>query len=149
MNWRDVPLAEERDTGHVHLEYGPLTNGVALSIGNPHIVFFVDDLASINIESAAPDIQRDSLFPAEVNVGIAEIKSPGYMNLKVYERGAGLTTACGSGACAAVYAAWQRGLTDRKVMTVRMSAGEMRIEIREDGNAVMTGPVAYCFSGYF
>ncbi len=147
--WRDIPLSEERDTSHVHLVHTPLTDGVALNIGNPHIVFFVDDLGLIDIESVAPGIQNDSLFPEEVNVGVAEIKSPDHLILKVYERGAGLTTACGSGACAAVYAAQLRKLTDRKKMTVTMPAGDMNIEIGDDGVAVMTGPVAYCFSGYF
>jgi len=149
MNWKDVPLAEERDTCHVSLAHIPLTDGVALNIGNPHIVFFTDDLGAVDIESIAPAIQKDALFPEEVNVGVAELRSSDHMILKVYERGAGLTTACGSGACAAVYAAQQRGLTNKKKMTVTMPAGDMFIEIRDDGTAVMTGPVAYCFSGYY
>lgn len=149
MNWKDVPLAEERDTLHLALDYGSLSDGVALSIGNPHVVFFVDDMNSVDIEAIAPGIQKDSLFPEEVNVGVAEIVSPDHMKLKVYERGAGLTTACGSGACAAVYAAIARSLTDKRKMIVGLPAGDMRIEIRRDGNAIMTGPVAYCFSGYY
>ncbi len=148
-DWKDVPLAEARVTNHVELPYPPLTDGVALSIGNPHIVFFTDDLASIDIEAVAPVIQKDALFPRKVNVGVAEIRSADHMLLKVYERGAGLTTACGSGACAAVYAAQQRGLTEEKKMKVTMPAGDMDVEIRDDGTAVMTGPVAYCFSGYY
>lgn len=149
MDWKDIPLAEERDTCHVNLAHTPLTDGVALNIGNPHIVFFTDNLESVDIQTVAPVIQKDSLFPEEVNVGVAEIRSADHMLLKVYERGAGLTTACGSGACAAVYAAQQRGLTDKSKMTVTMPAGDMVIEIRVDGTAVMTGPVAYCFSGYY
>jgi len=149
MNWQDVPLAEERDTCHVLLEHAPLMDGVVLNIGNPHIVFFVDDLEAVDIESTAPAIQKDPLFPDEVNVGVAEIKSADHMVLKVFERGAGLTTACGSGACVAVYAARARGLTDKSKMMVSMPAGNVSIEIRDDGNAVMTGPIAYCFSGYY
>jgi diaminopimelate epimerase len=149
MNWKDIPLAEKRNTCHVDLEHTPLTDGVALNIGNPHIVFFTDDVDSVDIESVAPAIQKDALFPEEVNVGVAALKSPDHMILRVYERGAGLTTACGSGACAAVYAAQQRGLTAKKKMTVTMPAGDMVIEIQDDGTAVMTGPVAYCFSGYY
>jgi diaminopimelate epimerase len=147
--WQDVPLAEEQDTLHVQFDHCSLTDGVALNIGNPHIVFFVDDLEAIDIESIAPVIQKDSLFPQEVNVGIAEVHCAEHMTLKVYERGAGLTTACGSGACAAVYAAQKRGLTDKNRMTVSMPAGDMNIEISDDGNAVMTGPVAHCFTGYY
>jgi len=149
MNWQDVPLAEERNTLHLNLDYGPLTDGVALNIGNPHIVFFVDDLDSVDIESLAPRIQKDALFPNGVNVGIAQIQSNDHMRLTVFERGAGLTTACGSGACVAVYAARARGLTNKNEMTVGMPAGDIGIEIRDDGTAVMTGPVAFCFSGYF
>lgn len=149
MAWQEVPLSEEQDTRHITLQDTPLTDGVALNIGNPHIVFFVDDLASIDIETVAPGIQKDSLFPDEVNVGIAAMTSSNNMNLQVYERGAGLTTACGSGACAAVYAAQLRGLTDKNKMTVTMPAGDMEIEIRDDGMAIMTGPVAFCFSGYY
>jgi diaminopimelate epimerase len=149
MDWQDVPLGEERDTLHLALFHEPLSDGVALNIGNPHVVFFVDDMDAIDIEALAPGIQKDNLFPEEVNVGVAELESSAHMRLKVYERGAGLTTACGSGACAAVYAARARGLTDENKMTVSMPAGDMIIEIRDDGNAVMTGPVAYCFSGFY
>jgi diaminopimelate epimerase len=149
MKWQDIPLAEERDTVHVNLDHEPLCDGVAVNIGNPHVVFFVDALDEIDIRAIAPCIQKDALFPEEVNVGVAEMLSANHMKLKVYERGAGLTTACGSGACAAVQAARARGLTENDTMIVTMPAGDMTIEIRDDGNAVMTGPVAYCFSGYY
>jgi diaminopimelate epimerase len=149
MDWQDVPLAEKWDTCHVTLEHAPLIDGVALNVGNPHVVFFVDEIDAVDLESLAPGIQRDPLFPDEVNVGVAEMRSADHMMLKVFERGAGMTTACGSGACAAVYAARARSLTDKDKMTVSMPAGEMDIEIREDGNVVMTGPVAYCFSGFY
>ncbi len=149
MNWRQIPLAEERDTCHLDLEYGPLNDAVALNIGNPHVVFFVDDLDAIDIEAIAPAIQKNPLFPDEVNIGVAEVRSNERMRLKVYERGVGLTMACGSGACVAVYAARIRGLTDKSKMTVSLPAGDMEIEIHDDGTAVMSGPVAYCFSGYF
>jgi diaminopimelate epimerase len=121
---------------------------VALAIGNPHLVFFVDDLDAVDIETIAPRIQEHSLFPNQVNVGVAQMTSEDGMRLKVYERGAGLTTACGSGACVAAYAALARGLTESRTMTIDMPAGAVGIEIKEDGTAIMTGPVAYCFSGY-
>lgn len=148
MEWRDIPLAEERDTCHLELAFGPLGDGAALAIGNPHIVFFVDDLDAIDIESIAPRIQQHPLFPNQVNVGVVQMTSEDSMRLLVYERGAGLTTACGSGACVAVYAALARGLTDSKTVTVEMPAGPVGIEICDDGTAIMTGPVAFCFSGY-
>lgn len=148
MDWHDIPLAEERDTCHLDLVKGPLTDPVALAIGNPHLVFFVDDLDAIDIEALAPDIQVDPLFPNQVNVGVAQLTADDLMRLKVYERGAGLTAACASGACVAVYAALARGLTDRRTMTVEMPAGAVTVEIKGDGTAVMTGPVAYSFAGY-
>ncbi len=148
MAWQDIPLAEERDTCHLDLSFGPLSDGVALAIGNPHVVFFVDDLDAVDIEAIAPQIQALPLFPNQVNVGVAQMKSVDAMRLKVFERGAGLTTACGSGACVAAYAALARGLTDRRKMTIEMPAGAVGIEITDAAMAIMSGPVAYCFSGY-
>jgi diaminopimelate epimerase len=147
MRWQDVPLAEERDTRNVKIPFGPLQDGIALSIGNPHVVFFVDDLDAIDIEGLAPAIQQLALFPNQVNVGVAQMLAEDRMRLTVYERGAGLTTACGSGACVAVYAALARGLTNKRKMTVQMPAGPVGIEITDDDTAVMTGPVEFCFSG--
>jgi diaminopimelate epimerase len=148
MDWREIPLAEERDTCHLDLAFGPLSDAVALAIGNPHVVFFVDDLEAVDLEALAPQIQQHPLFPNEVNVGVAQMTADDRMRLIVYERGAGLTTACGSGACVAAYAALVRGLTDRKTMMIEMPAGAAAIEITGDGTAIMTGPVAFCFSGY-
>lgn len=148
MHWADIPLAEKRDTCHLDLRYGPLQDPVALSIANPHLVFFVDDVDLVELEKLAPAIQNDPLFPASVNVGIAQLLSDSRMRLRVYERGAGLTMACGSGACVAHFAALARGLTDSRKMSVHLPGGELDIEILADGSAVMTGPVAFCFSGY-
>lgn len=147
MDWRQIPLAEARDTCHLGIGNGPLRDPVALNIGNPHVVFFVDDLDAVDIESLAPAIQTDPLFPAQVNVGVAEMTGPHSLRLAVYERPGLLTTACGSGACVAVQAARARGLTTSRRMTVEMPAGAVEIEIRDDDTAVMTGPVAYAFSG--
>lgn len=149
MDWRRVPLARPVDTCHVDVGSGPLNDGVALTIGNPHIVFFVDDLERVNIASLAPAIQAHELFPAGVNVGVAQMLSDDHVRSVVYERGAGLTAACGSGACVAAYAALARGLTDRRTLRVSMSAGDVTIAVSDDGVATMTGPVAYCFAGCF
>ena len=148
MEWQDIPLAEERDTCHLDLSFGPLSDGVALAIGNPHVVFFVDDIEAVDIEAIAPQIQEHPLFPQQVNVGVAQMTSAYGMRLKVFERGAGLTTACGSGACVATYAALVRGLTDRRKMTIEMPAGAVGIEITDAAMAIMSGPVAYCYSGF-
>jgi diaminopimelate epimerase len=147
MDWRDIPLSEKRDTCHLDVEFGPLKDPVALNIGNPHLVFFVDDVDDVDLESLAPAIQADPLFPEQVNVGIAQMLSESHLRLKVYERGAGLTMACGSGACVAAFAALARGLTESRTMTVELPGGELDIEILTDGSAVLTGPVAFSFSG--
>jgi diaminopimelate epimerase len=147
MDWRAIPLSAERDTCHLDVRYGPLHDPVALNIGNPHVVFFVDNVDDVDIEAIAPRIQNDPLFPQSVNVGIAEMLTDSHMRLKVYERGAGLTMACGSGACVAVFAALARGLTERRRMTVTLPGGDLDIEILADGSALMSGPVAFSFSG--
>jgi diaminopimelate epimerase len=147
MSWQKIPLSRDVDTCHVEID-GPLRDGVALNIGNPHIVFFVDDVDEVDIESIAPSIQKNQLFPNEVNVGLVQMISDNHLKSRVFERGAGLTTACGSGACVAVYAALLRGFTENRQVTVSMPAGDVTIYISEDGVATMTGPVAYCFSGY-
>jgi diaminopimelate epimerase len=147
--WQEIPLVREADTSHVDLDSVSLTNGMVLNIGNPHIVFFVDDIDAVDICGVAPAIQKHELFPQEVNVGIAQMLSDDHLRSVVYERGAGLTTACGSGACVAAYAARVRGLTEEKELTVSMPAGDVRIAISDEGVATMTGPVAYCYSGFF
>lgn len=148
MDWRDVPLAERRDTRHLDFRCGPLADPAALSVGNPHLVFFVDDLEAIDLANLAPRIQRDPLFPEQVNVGVAQMLAPDELRLAVYERGAGLTMACGSGACAAAYAALARGLTDSRSLAVQLPGGRLDVEIMPDGTAAITGPVAWCYSGW-
>ncbi len=149
MDWDKIPLDRKYDTCHLGLESGPLVDPVGVGVGNPHAVFFVTDLNDIAIQRYAPAIQEHPMFPNQVNVGAAQVVDDDHMRLTVYERGAGLTTACGSGACAAVFAARARGLTDSRAMTVAMSAGEVRIEISDDNLATMTGAVEYCFRGEF
>jgi len=147
--WRDVPLAEERDTLHVDVGAGPLTDAVTVSVGNPHAVYFVDDPGAVDLETLAPRIQADPLFPEQVNVGAAKVTDETSMDLRVYERGAGLTMACGSGACAAVFAARARGLTGSRTMTVTLPGGNLDITIDDEGQATQEGPVAFCFEGRF
>ena len=149
LEWQTVPMSEERDTLHVDITSGALSDAVALNVGNPHAVFFVDDLDAVDIVKDAPPIQQLPLFPNEVNVGVAQMLGPTRMRLKVYERGAGLTMACGSGTCAAVIAARARGLTDESCMDVELPGGTAAVEIRSDNTVVMTGPVEFCFSGSF
>jgi len=147
MDWQRIPLAAAEDTLHLPITSGPLGDPVAVNVGNPHAVFFVPDLDAVDLPEHAPAVQRHALFPRQANVGAAELIDAGHMRLAVFERGAGLTMACGSGACAAVFAARARGLTDARRMRVELPGGAVVVEIRDDDVALMTGPVEYCFSG--
>lgn len=147
-DWRDVPLARAADTHHLEVGAAPLGDGVALNVGNPHVVYFVDDVDAVPLGDLAPPILRDPLFPEQVNVGIAEVAGEDRLRVRVFERGAGLTTACGSGACAAACAANIRGLIGADRVTVTMPAGDVTIELDAESRAAMTGPVAYCYGGY-
>jgi len=148
LGWRDIPLAEERDTLVMAAPLHPGLDeaGTCVSMGNPHIVFFMPELDEAFVRSVGPVIERHPLFPEGVNVGFAQVLDRDRIRLKVWERGAGLTQACGTGACAALVAAARRGLTERTA-TVVVDGGELLIEWREDGHVIMTGPAAVDFAG--
>ncbi|MDE0702216.1 MAG: diaminopimelate epimerase [Rhodospirillaceae bacterium] len=145
-DWRDIPLSEDRDTLHLGIAEGPLSDPVGVGMGNPHAVFFVEDAEAVPIERIGPVLEHHRLFPERANIGAAQVKAPGRIRLRVWERGAGLTQACGSGACAAAVAAVRRGLTDRRV-TVEVDGGELQIEWAEDDHVLMSGPTATSFRG--
>jgi len=111
-------------------------------------VFFVDDRAAVDLARLGPELEHDPLFPERANIGIAQVTGTDQLRLRVCERGAGITRACGTGACAAAVAAARRGLTGRRV-TVTLDGGPLDIEWREDGHVLMTGPVATAFVGEF
>jgi diaminopimelate epimerase len=142
LGWQDIPLARPMDTLHLDLPGDP----AAASMGNPHVTYFshpLDDAAAFG-----PRIEHDLLFPERVNVGLVEVLSPTRLRLRVWERGAGLTLACGSGACAALVNAHRRGLAARRAVVV-VDGGELEIAWREDGHVLMTGPVATAYEGQF
>jgi diaminopimelate epimerase len=146
--WQDIPLAREMDTLHLGIGAGPLRDPVGMNIGNPHAVFFVDDLDHVDLTIWGPQLQKDPLFPQEANIGAAQLIDPETLKLSVWERPGALTTACGTGACVAVAAAHRRELTDAARMTVIMPAGSVAIELQADDSVLMTGPVETCFAGY-
>ncbi len=146
LGWQDIPLAEERDTLHLGIENGPLKDPVGVNMGNPHAVFFVDNVESLPMEELGPTLEHHPLFPERANIGAAEVIGKNKLRLRVWERGAGLTRACGTGACAAAVAAARRGLTGRKV-DVTLDGGTLTIEWLENGHVEMTGPVATAFHG--
>lgn len=147
FDWRDIPLAEPVDPLNLPVEAGPLRNGVAVNVGNPHAVFFVENVERVPLQHVGPLIERHPLFPERTNVEAAEVRGRDRLRLRVWERGAGLTRACGTGACAAAVAAAKRGLTDRAV-TVELDGGVLRIEWLRDDHVRMTGPVATAFTGF-
>jgi len=146
LGWRDVPLAFATDTLHLPLARGPVADPAACSMGNPHATFFVAGLDGLDVASLGPSLERDPIFPERANIGFAQVLSPGHLRLIMWERGAGMTLACGSGACAAAVNAARRGLTGRRVR-VSLPGGDLDILWREDGHVEMTGPVASVFTG--
>jgi diaminopimelate epimerase len=146
LDWRDIPLARPMDTLGLDLTVGPGSHPAAASMGNPHATFFVPDIDAIPITEIGPILEHDPLFPERANIGFAQVLSPERIRLRVWERGAGLTLACGSGACAALVNASRRGLTGREA-TVVVDGGELTIAWRDDNHVHMTGPVATSFTG--
>ena len=146
FEWQDIPLSENVDTCHLPLQAGELQDPVAVNIGNPHAVFFVPAVNRIPMEELGPRLETASLFPDRANIGVAEQIKPDRLRLRVWERGVGVTRACGTGACAAVVAATRRGLMDRQAK-VELDGGILQIEWRSDGHVVMTGPTATSFTG--
>ena len=145
LKWEEVPVSKPMDTTALDLTIDAglvvLSSPAACNMGNPHVTFFVDAVESLPARLLGKRIQaEEALFPEGVNVGFAEIKSPERMRLRVYERGAGLTTACGTGACAAVVNAHRRDLVGRTV-TVEVDGGELVIHWGADDRVRMTGPV--------
>ena len=146
--WYEIPLVRAMDTDRVDLTSGPLTEAVCTSIGNPHATFFVDDVDTIDLAAIGPALEHHPLFPERANIGVAEIRGPRTIRLRVWERGAGITRACGTGACAALVAAHRRGLTERRA-AVELDGGTLDIAWREDGHVIMTGPATLSFEGVF
>ena len=146
LDWRDIPLAEARDTLHLGIGLGPLSDPVGVSMGNPHAVFFVPDVADVNLSSVGSGLEHHPLFPERANIEIVQVLGPEKLRMRVWERGAGITQACGTGACASLVAAARRGLTTRKAEVV-LDGGSLFIEWLADDHVLMTGPVALAFRG--
>ena len=153
LDWRDIPLAEEMDTRGVELAVGPPTAPIlhtpgCVSMGNPHVVFFLDaEPEDGQVQGVGPMIERHPLFPQGVNVGFLHVRAADQLRLKVWERGAGQTRACGTGACAALVAAARRGKSAREA-DVELDGGSLRIAWREtDDHVLMTGGVTLEFTG--
>ncbi len=146
LAWQDIPVANECDTLHLPVSSGGLSDGVGVNIGNPHAVFFVEDAEAVLMPVVGPALETDPFFPERANIEAVHLLGPDRLRMRVWERGVGITRACGSGACAAAVAAHRRGLTGRAVEVV-LDGGPLSIHWREDGHVIMTGPVATSFTG--
>jgi len=148
FEWDAIPLADAMDTLDMPVGWDGLERPAAVNVGNPHVVFFVDDCDAVPLDELGPVIERDPLFPQRINVNVATVESRTRIRLRVWERGAGLTRACGTGACATAVAAMRRGLVDRSVI-VALPGGELAIAWDGSGGVTMTGAAAESFRGSF
>lgn len=147
LDWSEVPLAGPADTLRVEaVAHAGYAGPVAVSMGNPHAVFFVDDVDAVPLDDIGAALEHHPFFPERANIEFAQVLSPTRIRMRVWERGAGITQACGSGSCATQVAAVRRGLTERKADVI-LDGGTLTIEWTEDNRVLMTGPVAVSFSG--
>ncbi len=146
FGWADIPLAEPfHDTRRIELQIGPIDKPLlhspsVVNVGNPHAIFWVEDVSAFDLGRFGPLLENHPIFPQRANISLAHVVSPQAIRLRTWERGAGLTRACGSAACAATVCAARKGLTGRTV-TVTLPGGPLLIEWRADGRIFMTGPV--------
>jgi diaminopimelate epimerase len=146
LGWDEIPLARPMDTLTLDLAAGPLEGPAAVSLGNPHAVFFVDDAEAVPLEQLGPELEHHDLFPERANIGVAEVRDARTIRLRVWERGAGLTPACGSAACAALVAAVRRELSERAA-DVLLDGGRLRIVWNDANRVLMTGPASHSYRG--
>lgn len=146
LDWAAIPLAYAMDTAAMPVEWEGLAKPFAVNMGNPHVVFFVADVAAIDLAAIGPVIEHDPLFPERTNVHIAEVTGPSAVKARSWERGAGLTQACGTGGCAVAVTAISRRLVTGPV-TVALPGGPLTIDWTPGGRVTMTGPATHVFTG--
>jgi diaminopimelate epimerase len=146
FDWEFIPLAMPMDTFDMPVGWGELERPMAVNVGNPHVVFFVDDADLIDLETIGPVIEHDPLFPERVNVNVASVIAQQHLKLRVWERGVGLTRACGTGACATAVAAIRSGKAIAP-LTISLPGGDLVIDWADGGPIRMSGPATYVFSG--
>ena len=153
FGWKDIPLSEAfADTRHIEMQYGPIDHPLihspsVVNVGNPHCIFWVDDLDVVDLGRAGPMLENHPLFPERANISFAKVLARDHIILRVWERGAGLTKACGTAACATMAAGHRIKIIDDKCR-ITLPGGDLHMAVREsDGHVLMTGPVAYEFDG--
>lgn len=145
-DWGAIPLSTAQDTLSLDVHVPGLPPAVAVNMGNPHAVFFVPDIARCDVARLGPLVERHGFFPERTNVEFVQVESRTRLRMRVWERGSGITLACGSGACAALVAAARRGLSERKAKLV-LDGGTLLIEWLENNHVLMSGPAALSFTG--
>ncbi len=148
FGWDEIPLAYAMDTLAMPVGWAELESPAAVNVGNPHVVFFVPDADAVMLSQLGPIIETDPLFPEKVNVSVASVVGPRHIKLRVWERGVGLTRACGTGACAAAVLAIRRRLVTGPVR-VDLPGGQLEIAWTEGGTILMSGPASFSFAGTF
>jgi len=148
FDWDAIPLAYPMDTGAMPVGWDALEAPMAVNVGNPHVVFFVEDANAVDLSAIGPVIETDPLFPQAINVNVASLAGENHLNLHVWERGAGLTRACGTGACATAVAAMAKGIVQSPVR-VSLPGGDLEIAWQKGGTIRMTGPATEAFRGSF
>ena len=146
LDWREIPLAQDCDTLHLGYSVGTLSDPVAVNMGNPHSVFFVENVETVPLSELGPKAEHHPLYPERCNVPVVQVLPDGSLRTRVWERGVGITQACGTGACAALVAAVRRGLSPH-LNHVRLDGGPLKIAWLDNGEVLMTGPVATAFKG--
>ena len=146
LDWRDIPLRDAVDTLHVPISMGPLSDPVAVHVGNPHAVFFVGPQENVDLAVIGPMLEHHPMFPERTNVEVVQVISPTRLRVRVWERGTGITLACGTGACAALVAANRRGLSERKAQIV-LDGGTLLVEWLKDDHVILSGPAEVSFTG--
>ena len=153
LKWDEIPLAEDMDTRGFELQIGPIDAPLfhtpsAINMGNPHCIFFVDDVLSVDVAAVGSLLEHHPVFPQSANIEFAQVLDPQTIRMRVWERGAGITKACGTGACAVAVAAARKRLTERRVRVI-MDGGSLDIDWRDaDDHVLMTGPAVIEFEGY-
>lgn len=146
FDWQQIPLARPMDTAALDYAFAGYDRPGAVNVGNPHVVFFVDNAETVPLAEIGPKIEHDALFPERINAEFAQILARDRIRMRVWERGAGITRACGTGACATLVAAARRGFSDRKAEVI-LDGGPLIIEWAADDHIYMTGPATEAFRG--
>jgi len=141
FKWNQIPLKKKINTDEIDFKVNSHIKPALVNVGNPHIIFFVKNLKKINLKKIGPKIERNSLFPERINVNFAKILNNSKIELRVWERGSGITKACGTGASATTVAAIKNKLINKRICHIHMEGGKLKIKYKKNGHIVMTGPI--------